>query len=143
VDTFMSSAAKAFIDGYRKVGTNTNPTFDSTSVLGLGEEQRLNFQRAVYCHNCGGRDCHYFVVCSLPLCTDTEEISVRSHQRLQNPLRGSYETHIPVKPYNDRETGVIVYEQSSLVSTVQIWDEGAIRVLVCHESVKLSCTIDK
>ena len=41
VDTFMSSAAKAFIDGYRKVGTNTNPTFDSTSVLGLGEEQRL------------------------------------------------------------------------------------------------------
>ena len=41
VDEFMSSAAKAFIDGYRKVGTNTNPAFDSTSVLGLGEEQRL------------------------------------------------------------------------------------------------------
>jgi len=41
VDTFMSSAAKAFIDGYRKVGTNTTPTFDSTSVLGLREEQRL------------------------------------------------------------------------------------------------------
>ena len=41
VDEFMSSTAKAFIDGYRKVGTNTNPAFDSTSVLGLGEEQRL------------------------------------------------------------------------------------------------------
>ena len=43
VDDFMSSAAKAFIDGYRKVeaNTNPNPTFDSTSVLGLGEEQGL------------------------------------------------------------------------------------------------------
>ena len=43
VDDFMSSAAKAFIDGYRKVeaNTNPNPTFDSTSVLGLGEEQEL------------------------------------------------------------------------------------------------------
>jgi len=37
VDDFMSSAAKAFIDGYRKV----NATFDSTSVPGLMEEQRL------------------------------------------------------------------------------------------------------
>jgi len=41
VDNFMSSAAKAFIDGYRKVGTNTDPIFDLTSVLGLREEQRL------------------------------------------------------------------------------------------------------
>jgi len=43
VDDFMSSAAKAFIDGYRKVeaNTNPNPTFDSMSVLGLGEEQGL------------------------------------------------------------------------------------------------------
>ena len=41
VDAFMSSAAKAFIDGYRKIGTSTEPTFDSVSVFGLGEEQRL------------------------------------------------------------------------------------------------------
>ena len=41
VDAFMSSAAKAFVDGYRKVGTSADPTFDSVSVLGLGEEQRL------------------------------------------------------------------------------------------------------
>jgi len=41
VDDFMSSAAKAFIDGYRKVGTSAEPTFDSASVLGLAEEQRL------------------------------------------------------------------------------------------------------
>ena len=43
VDDFMSSAAKAFIDGYHKVeaNTNPNPTFDSTSVFGLGEEQGL------------------------------------------------------------------------------------------------------
>ena len=41
MDDFMSSAAKAFIDGYRKVGTNANPTFDVTSVPGIGEEQRL------------------------------------------------------------------------------------------------------
>ena len=41
VDASMSSAAKAFFDGYRKVGTSAEPTFDSVSVLGLGEEQRL------------------------------------------------------------------------------------------------------
>ena len=41
VDDFMSSAAKAFIDGYRKVGTNANATFDSVSVPGMMEEQRL------------------------------------------------------------------------------------------------------
>jgi len=41
VDDFMSSAAKAFIDGYRQVGTSANSTFDLTSVLGLGEEQQL------------------------------------------------------------------------------------------------------
>ena len=40
VDEFMSSAAKAFIDGYRKVGTSANATFDSAYVPGLGEEQR-------------------------------------------------------------------------------------------------------
>ena len=40
MDDFMSSAAKAFIDGYRKVGS-ANATFDSASVPGLGEEQRL------------------------------------------------------------------------------------------------------
>ena len=40
MDGFMSSAAKAFIDGYRKVGTSVNTTFDSASVPGLGEEQR-------------------------------------------------------------------------------------------------------
>ena len=41
VDTFMSSAVKAFIDGYRKVGTSTEPTFDLASVPGLMEEQQL------------------------------------------------------------------------------------------------------
>ena len=41
VDTFMSSAAKAFIDGYRKVGTSAEPTFDLASVPGLMEEQQL------------------------------------------------------------------------------------------------------
>ena len=41
VDDFMSSAAKAFIDGYRQVGTSANSTFDLTSVLGLEEEQQL------------------------------------------------------------------------------------------------------
>jgi len=41
VDDFMSSAAKAFIDGYRKVGTNANAIFDSVSVPGMLEEQRL------------------------------------------------------------------------------------------------------
>jgi len=41
VDDFMSSEAKAFIDGYRKVATNANVTFDSLSVPGLMEEQRL------------------------------------------------------------------------------------------------------
>jgi len=41
VDDFMSSAAKAFIDGYRKVGTSVEPTFDSASVPGSGEEQGL------------------------------------------------------------------------------------------------------
>jgi len=41
VDDFMNSAAKAFIDGYRKVGTSAEPTFDSASVPGLIEEQRL------------------------------------------------------------------------------------------------------
>jgi len=41
IDNFMSSAAKAFIDGYRKLGTSANATFDSTSVPGLMEEQRL------------------------------------------------------------------------------------------------------
>ena len=40
MDGFMSSAAKAFIDGYRKVGTSVNTTFDWASVPGLGEEQR-------------------------------------------------------------------------------------------------------
>ena len=40
MDDFMSSAAKAFIDGYRKAGS-ANATFDSASVPGLGEEQRL------------------------------------------------------------------------------------------------------
>ena len=40
VDDFMSSAAKAFIDGYRKVGA-TDPTFDLASIPGLMEEQRL------------------------------------------------------------------------------------------------------
>ena len=37
----MSSAAKAFIDGYRQVGTSTDPTFDLAPVPGLGEEQQL------------------------------------------------------------------------------------------------------
>jgi len=41
VDDFMSSAAKAFIDGYRKVGTSAEPTFDLASVPGLMEEQQL------------------------------------------------------------------------------------------------------
>jgi len=41
VDDFMSSAAKAFINGYCKVGTSAEPTFDLASVPGLGEEQRL------------------------------------------------------------------------------------------------------
>jgi len=41
IDAFMSSAAKAFIDGYRKVGTSVETTFDSVAVLGLGEEQQL------------------------------------------------------------------------------------------------------
>ncbi|KAJ3575935.1 hypothetical protein NP233_g756 [Leucocoprinus birnbaumii] len=41
VDTFMSSAAKAFIDGYRKTGASTIPTFDQDSVAGIGQEQRL------------------------------------------------------------------------------------------------------
>ena len=41
LDDFTSSAAKAFIDGYRKIGTSAEPTFDSVSVFGLGEEQRL------------------------------------------------------------------------------------------------------
>jgi len=41
IDNFMSSAAKAFIDGYRKVGTNVDTTFDLTSVLGIEEKQRL------------------------------------------------------------------------------------------------------
>jgi len=41
VDAFMSSAAKAFIDGYRKVGTSVEPTFDSVAVLSSMEEQRL------------------------------------------------------------------------------------------------------
>ena len=41
VDDFMSSAAKAFTDGYRKVGTSAKPTFDLASVPGLVEEQRL------------------------------------------------------------------------------------------------------
>jgi len=41
MDDFMSSAAKAFIDGYRKVGTSADTTFDSASVPGLEEEQRL------------------------------------------------------------------------------------------------------
>ena len=40
MDDFMSSAAKAFIDGYRK-GESANATFDSASIPGLGEEQRL------------------------------------------------------------------------------------------------------
>jgi len=40
VDDFMSSAAKAFIDGYRQVGTSADPTFDLMSVLGLGEEEQ-------------------------------------------------------------------------------------------------------
>jgi len=39
IDAFMSSAAKAFVDRYYKVGTSADPTFDSVSVLGLGEEQ--------------------------------------------------------------------------------------------------------
>jgi len=41
VDDYMSSAAKAFTDGYRKVGTSAKPTFDLASVPGLMEEQRL------------------------------------------------------------------------------------------------------
>jgi len=41
VDDFMSSAAKAFIYGYRKLGTSVHVTFDSASVPGLIEEQRL------------------------------------------------------------------------------------------------------
>jgi len=40
LDDFTSSAAKAFIDGYRKVGL-ANATFDLASVPGLMEEQRL------------------------------------------------------------------------------------------------------
>ena len=40
MDNLMSSAAKAFIDGYRKVGS-TNVTFDLVSVPGLGEGQQL------------------------------------------------------------------------------------------------------
>jgi len=40
VDDFMSSAAKAFIDGYRKNGT-TDSTFDLASIPGSMEEQRL------------------------------------------------------------------------------------------------------
>ena len=41
VDDFMSSVAKAFIDGYRKVGTSAEPTFDFAPVPGLMEKQRL------------------------------------------------------------------------------------------------------
>ena len=41
VDDFMSSAAKAFIDGYRKVGTSVESAFVGASVPGLIEEQRL------------------------------------------------------------------------------------------------------
>jgi len=41
MNDYMSSAAKAFIDGYRQVGTSTDPTFDLAPVPGLGEEQQL------------------------------------------------------------------------------------------------------
>jgi len=41
LDDLMSSAAKAFIDGYRNVETNASPSFDVTSVPGVGKEQRL------------------------------------------------------------------------------------------------------
>ncbi|KXN91447.1 hypothetical protein AN958_00709 [Leucoagaricus sp. SymC.cos] len=41
VDMFMSSAAKAFLDGYRKDGTSVSPTFDTNAVSGMGQEQRL------------------------------------------------------------------------------------------------------
>lgn len=41
VDIFMSSAAKAFIDGYRKDGPTTVPAFDLAPVPGIGQEQRL------------------------------------------------------------------------------------------------------
>ena len=41
MDDFMSSAAKAFIDGYRESSTGVDPTFDLVFVPGLGEEQKL------------------------------------------------------------------------------------------------------
>jgi len=41
MDDFMSSAAKAFIAGYRNTGANTQPTFDLMPVPALGEEQQL------------------------------------------------------------------------------------------------------
>jgi len=41
MDDFLSSAAKAFIDGYRRVGPRTIPIFDSVSVPGLAEGQQL------------------------------------------------------------------------------------------------------
>jgi len=41
MDDFMSSAAKAFIDGYRNIGASTEPIFDLMPVPALGEEQQL------------------------------------------------------------------------------------------------------
>jgi hypothetical protein len=41
VDTFMLSAAKAYIDGYTKNGTSTVVEFDLDTVSALGHEQRL------------------------------------------------------------------------------------------------------
>jgi len=41
MDDFLSSAAKGLIDGYRRVGPRAIPIFDSVSVLGLAEGQRL------------------------------------------------------------------------------------------------------
>ncbi|KAF9446412.1 hypothetical protein P691DRAFT_803980 [Macrolepiota fuliginosa MF-IS2] len=41
MDTFLLSAAKAFLDGYRKTGTSPTPTFDLTPVPAIGQEQRL------------------------------------------------------------------------------------------------------
>jgi len=41
MDIFMLSAAKAFLDGYRKAGTSPTPTFDLTTISATGQEQRL------------------------------------------------------------------------------------------------------
>lgn len=41
VDTFMLSAAKAFLDGYRKSGTAVTARFDLVTVPAIGQQERL------------------------------------------------------------------------------------------------------